>query len=421
MSAPKKIGFFHAACMNNFREVIHEILFAAKESGLTFDKLFVFIAGEEKSHEVIHICEEYSLSKKTHYEVSTISEYEYPAIAGLQAYCKLNPNDTVLYFHTKGVSRPDDAFRKYWRRAMIKYVIERWRECEEKLKTFDTVGYNWKGDHYSGGYWWAKAAAINRTKSISDIRKNPVHTPSHFTPQEVDRIQPEFFWRTAINLNPGFIGLCNFDSENRVDLNLPIEHFTRDAFEYAGLKIDKRYIINLNSRVDRLQHAKMELRMAGIKDVERFPAVDGKALGMDGIYGCFHSHLNIIKEAFEKKYNNVLVFEDDLRIERGFQETFPQAFKNVPKVFDCLWIGSYERDSLPGDKVAERIHKPKNIWGTQCYLLSRTGIEKIHNTLTKKNIGVEIDIAISAFIPNLIQYTIFPTLVYQSTSKSDLR
>lgn len=416
MSKAKTAAFFHAACMNNFREVIHELLSAAKETGLKFDSLFVNIAGAN-AQEVIEICEVYNLSKTVHYQTSALSDYEYPAIAALQEYCRRNPADRVLYFHTKGVSRPDDVVRKYWRWAMTKFVIERWQNCLARLNTFDTVGYNWKGDHYSGGFWWANAAAINQTKPVSEIRKSPVHVPAHFTPQEVDRIQPEFFWRTAPGINAGYAGLNSFDSENRIDPHLSVQNFTRDAFEYAGLKIDKRYLLNLDSRVDRLQQATAELHMAGIKNVERFAALTGS----NGIEGCYKSHLAMLKEAVEKKYNYLLVFEDDIRIEHGFQELFPQVFKAVPADWECLWIGNYERNQQPGEQVAQRVFKPNNIWGTHCYMLNKKGIERIYSRLVKIPQTTEIDIAMTHQVQGLIQYTIFPALINQSSSKSDLR
>jgi len=67
-----------------------------------------------------------------------------------------------------------------------------------------------------------------------------------------------------------------------------------------------RYI-NLDKRTDRRKEIEDELRKIGIRNFQRFPAVEHK----DGAIGCAYSHLNVLKEAKEKNYKNVLIFEDD--------------------------------------------------------------------------------------------------------------
>lgn len=72
---------------------------------------------------------------------------------------------------------------------------------------------------------------------------------------------------------------------------------------------DEIYCINLDERVDRWEHAKLEFEKAGILDkVKRFSAIKN----IDGRVGIIQSNLAIIKMAKEKKLKNVLVFEDDV-------------------------------------------------------------------------------------------------------------
>jgi len=69
------------------------------------------------------------------------------------------------------------------------------------------------------------------------------------------------------------------------------------------------FYINLDRRTDRKEHIESELDKMGIRDFERFTAVErppGK-----GIVGCGYSHLSVLKLAKERQYPNVLIFEDD--------------------------------------------------------------------------------------------------------------
>lgn len=73
--------------------------------------------------------------------------------------------------------------------------------------------------------------------------------------------------------------------------------------------VDHVFYINLDRRNDRRIHIEAELDKNGISPYERFTAVE-RPVGQ-GIVGCGYSHLAVLKIAKERKYNNVLIFEDD--------------------------------------------------------------------------------------------------------------
>ena len=86
----------------------------------------------------------------------------------IKDYAKENPDDYILFFHTKGIThndKPSDDWREY----MGYFAIERWRDCIEKLNEgFDCCGVMWNKDtpigsfpHFSGAFYWAKASYIN--------------------------------------------------------------------------------------------------------------------------------------------------------------------------------------------------------------------------------------------------------------------
>ena len=86
----------------------------------------------------------------------------------IRDYAKDNPDDYVLYFHTKGISKFSRATED-WRRYMEYFCVENWRECIEKLDDgYDCCGVMWNTNtpigthpHFSGNFWWANTSYIN--------------------------------------------------------------------------------------------------------------------------------------------------------------------------------------------------------------------------------------------------------------------
>ena len=92
-------------------------------------------------------------------------------------YAKENPNDYIFYFHTKGITKLNQATED-WRHYMEFFNIEKWNDCVDKLNDgwdacgvmFNTVkSVSTKSGlplgvfpHYSGAFWWAKASLINQ-------------------------------------------------------------------------------------------------------------------------------------------------------------------------------------------------------------------------------------------------------------------
>ena len=102
---------------------------------------------------------------------------ETETLISLRDFCNLNPDYKVLYFHTKGVSKGTLTVNA-WRLMMEYFVIDKWRECVEKLNEYDCVGSNlspvgetlWSNGtitkpvegsyNFTGTFWWANAKHI---------------------------------------------------------------------------------------------------------------------------------------------------------------------------------------------------------------------------------------------------------------------
>ncbi len=138
--------FYHVARMGQWEAVDQEIMGCLKSSGLL----------EHADHFIRNDCED-------------ISRFEFPTIDMLREYSASN-NCAVLYLHTKGVSRTGPSIDD-WRACMLYWMVERWRECVDKLKGFDVVGYTRCErplPHFQGNFWWAKSTYL---RTLDDPRQ----------------------------------------------------------------------------------------------------------------------------------------------------------------------------------------------------------------------------------------------------------
>lgn len=86
----------------------------------------------------------------------------------IKKYAAENPEDYILFFHTKGITHNNKAITD-WRHYMEYFVLDRWRDCIQKLdEGYDCCGVLWNTDtpiglhpHFSGAFYWAKASYIN--------------------------------------------------------------------------------------------------------------------------------------------------------------------------------------------------------------------------------------------------------------------
>ncbi|XWV24976.1 hypothetical protein QJ856_gp0803 [Tupanvirus deep ocean] len=180
------------------------------------------------------------------------------------------------------------------------------------------------------------------------------------------------------------------------------------------MAIDKYYCINLYERDDRMYEAKTVFDKYNIP-VNFFRVNKDKE---DGRRGCFTSHVKIINDAYDKKLNNILIFEDDIVCYLS-KEEFDQKMQQIHEFmdnndFDILFIGSIpDIFNKRVVKVYKDIYKA-NAYCTHAYILSRKGIEKFRN-LTYN--GTPIDFV---YMDSDNAYAMYPSIFYQNESKSDI-
>jgi glycosyl transferase family 25 len=92
-------------------------------------------------------------------------------------------------------------------------------------------------------------------------------------------------------------------------------------------QINHVFYINLKSRADRNQFCLNQLKKIDmpLEKIERFEAVENK----EGAIGCTLSHIQCLKKAIERNYDNIMIVEDDIYF------TQPEYFKEkITKIFE---------------------------------------------------------------------------------------
>lgn len=104
----------------------------------------------------------------------------------------------------------------------------------------------------------------------------------------------------------------------------------------ANSLVDGVFYINLDHRTDRKAEIEGELEKMGLVG-ERFPGIPT----CPGIIGCGYSHLGVLKEARERGYSNVLIFEDDFQFlveKKVFWDYMKDVLTDLPS-YDVIMLG----------------------------------------------------------------------------------
>ena len=141
--------------------------------------------------------------------------------------------------------------------------------------------------------------------------------------------------------------------------------------------------INLHHRLDKKQ---ISQRIFNILDIDcRFFTVHKHPNG--GIHGCFDSHIQVIQEAYDKGLDNILVFEDDIKVTPSYsQHQVEQCvnFMRSNKDWDIFCLGYMPANTARGsmsDLISASFVNDHIIrfrpFGTQSYCISRKGMKKV--------------------------------------------
>ena len=126
-------------------------------------------------------------------------------------------------------------------------------------------------------------------------------------------------------------------------------------------------------------------------------------------------HSWIIKDSFEKGYDDVLVFEDDVILHPNFIEYFNLFKTQIPKDWDIVWIGSCCNLHAPCTE-GKYFYKADGSRCTHTFMLSKSCVNKIVNEVSNINDGSDFYYNFLIKKYNLNNYWMEPVLSYQNTN-----
>lgn len=127
---------------------------------------------------------------------------------------------------------------------------------------------------------------------------------------------------------------------------------------------DMIYLINLKRRPDRLEKVLTRFRTHNIINYTIFEATDGAVhpyyqfylqkgfTESSGAFGVLVSAMRLILDATKKKYNRILILEDDVVFHNDFETQFNTRISKIPQDWKMLYLGS----SLHKWRLKERCH-----------------------------------------------------------------
>ena len=171
--------FWHIAAMGHWREVVAEqarVLAAASFDGpITIG----FVGQPFEDGFVRHVLDSQGLLSRANVVLcgGDFKRYEFPTLELLEKRCRDDAawQGHVLYFHTKGVTKPNCWMTTMWRWLMNAWCLRHWRALEGRLlaSSADVAGTAWVPGMYpaaafAGNFWHAKASHIRRLTPLAE-------------------------------------------------------------------------------------------------------------------------------------------------------------------------------------------------------------------------------------------------------------
>lgn len=186
---------------------------------------------------------------------------------------------------------------------------------------------------------------------------------------------------------------------------------------------DNVYCINLKHREDRWENCKKQFDQYNI-NVEKFEAVNGKEVAPEGIngllpgeIGVIRSNYNVIKDAKEKKYKNVLIFEDDVELCEDFNDKFTEFIKQVPNDWSFLYLGGNHVGGY--QHVTENVAKIRHSFAIHAFVVNENVYDHILELLPQEKEQVDVTYAkLQNIFPS---YVFRPHLAWQRKDFSDIQ
>jgi GR25 family glycosyltransferase involved in LPS biosynthesis len=186
---------------------------------------------------------------------------------------------------------------------------------------------------------------------------------------------------------------------------------------------DKVYCINLDKRPDRWKKVNIEFEKNGFKNVERFPAVDGKTIInnthlLDGELGIIKTHLKLIQKCKLENLNNVLIMEDDVTFSDDIKN-IEKFLQDIPSDWEMIYFGGNHKQSIPPTHIKNNVYKLNGTVAIQCVAINSSIFDEILYNLPKY--PFQVDNFYTEIQKKGKVYGLIPNLVFQTEDYSDIQ
>jgi len=168
----RKYCFIHSCYTYTYgTTVLNKLLISLNNVKDQFEKIFIVNIGDNLENDMLMFNNE--KIEIINYS-NNIALFETPTLNLIHAFCEnMEENCEILYLHTKGITCQDNENVMDWIDMMKYFLIDKYDNCSNLLKSHDTVGCNYSVSplkHFSGNFWWANSNYIKQklTKIYSD-------------------------------------------------------------------------------------------------------------------------------------------------------------------------------------------------------------------------------------------------------------
>jgi hypothetical protein len=171
-------GFWHIGRVGDWKLIIEQQLPRMKKSGLYDASTQIIVGYIGGAGHLDELPDEIKNDPKFYiFTTRDREDFEFPTLerARFMALYKETPF-YMYYIHTKGASSAcitNDNAVNTWRMYMEYFIIDKWKDCYEKVQTYDLCGVEWELDnHFSGNFWWSRSDYIKQLPEIVSFWEN---------------------------------------------------------------------------------------------------------------------------------------------------------------------------------------------------------------------------------------------------------
>jgi hypothetical protein len=155
------------------------------------------------------------------------------------------------------------------------------------------------------------------------------------------------------------------------------------------------FIINLETKHERLAYSKENITNAGFTDIRRFNAVKGsdddqvksalKSLNNPKIHdemetpgrvGCLLSHLTLLRHIIDEKIQLATIFEDDVFFHPQWDKLATEYYNETPNDYDVIFIGNSIDSIRLGTSCNDKV-LTESCFSLHCYTVTLEGAKRL--------------------------------------------